>query len=70
MIGAFWQEWGSTIEWGAAAVGGWWAKAAANRLQAQRNKIDATQAATEQMRLSLDRERSLTERVLTYAAQM
>lgn len=69
MLTTFWHEWGSTIEWGAAAVGGWWAKAAANRLQAQRNKIDASQAETERMRLSLDRERSLTERVLAYAAQ-
>lgn len=29
----FWHEWGSTIEWGAAAFGGWWAKAAANRMR-------------------------------------
>lgn len=70
MLTAFWHEWGSTIEWAAAAFGGWWAKAAANRLQAQRNTIDASLADTERMRLSLDRERSLTERVLTYAAQM
>ena len=70
MLTIFWHEWGTTIEWAAAAFGGWWAKAAANRIQAQRNAIDATQAETDRMRLSLDRERSLTERVLTYAAQM
>ena len=70
MIFDFWNEWGSAIEWGAAALGGWWAKAAANRIQMQRNTIDAGRAETERMRLSLDRERSLTERVLSYSAQM
>lgn len=70
MLISFWHEWGSTVEWGAAAIGGWWAKAAANRIQSQRNTIDASVAENERMRLSLDRERSLTERVLTYAAQM
>lgn len=69
MLIGFWHEWGSTIEWGVAAFGGWWAKVAATRIQAQRNTIDATKAETEQMKLSLDRERSLTERVLQYAAE-
>ncbi|EHH67667.1 hypothetical protein [Gluconobacter morbifer] len=69
MLSTFWHDWGSAVEWAVAAIGGWWAKAAANRIQTQRNAIDATKAETEQMKLSLDRERSLTERVLQYAAE-
>ncbi|MXV35854.1 MULTISPECIES: hypothetical protein [unclassified Saccharibacter] len=50
------------------AVLGWWGQIAKNRLQRQRNEIDANNLENEQLKLALERERFLTDKLNLWGA--
>ncbi|MCX8666420.1 hypothetical protein J3T99_02105 [Acetobacteraceae bacterium B3987] len=60
---SFLREYHEAILTGVGGVAGWYGKQMKNRLRWQRNVIDAEQLENEQLRLALDRERFLTDRL-------
>lgn len=59
----FLREYHEAILTGVGGVAGWYGQQVKNRLQRQRNVIDAEQLENEQLKLALDRERFLTDRL-------
>ncbi|MXV43891.1 hypothetical protein GS501_02340 [Saccharibacter sp. 17.LH.SD] len=67
------MQWLAILQWfqqnreaffvGISGVAGWFSNVAKNRLQSQRNAIDAEQLENEQLALALNRERFLTDRL-------
>lgn len=66
---ALWQQYHEAILAGLGGVAGWYGQLAKNRLQRQRNVIDAEQLENEQLSLALNRERFLTDRLTELGAE-